>query len=61
MTHEFRCTRRVVTGGGEVNDTFTPWCPCGWAGQYTHAAERFARDDWAFHVTRKQPEPGRLP
>lgn len=60
MNHVFNCTRRVVTGGGEVNDSFNAWCPCGWVGAYSHAAERFAVADWEFHVTRKQPEPVRL-
>lgn len=30
-------------------------CSCGWDSAYTHAAERYARDDWAFHVEQVEP------
>jgi hypothetical protein len=35
-----------------VADYFAAACSCGWTGAYSHAAERFAREDHAFHVER---------
>lgn len=33
-----------------IADYWIAGCTCGWHGGYTHASERFAREDFEHHV-----------
>ena len=41
-------------------EVYTPSCSCGWSGEYSHAAPRFAREDYDFHVQQTQKPPKRI-
>ena len=33
-----------------MNDAVTAACSCGWTSMYSHAYEKYAKDDHVFHV-----------
>lgn len=48
-THEFQSFRSA----DHVAEYWHAHCSCGWSGVYTHAAESYARHDWAWHVQQE--------